>query len=181
MELYMKRIYLMMPLLLTSFSWQANSASVSGTIDVSINLVQGCVINGNNAVDTASGIGFGLLDFGDVPAIFTEQDAVVNGGSATGIEVLCSNGVTPTFTLGTGLYDGSVAAGSYAMSNGSEYIEYKLFTDSDRNTQIVQNGTVALNEFTTATAQTIELFAKAYGTSSTAGSYSDTISVTLSW
>ncbi|MCA2493183.1 spore coat protein U domain-containing protein, partial [Vibrio sp. 2175-1] len=71
--------------------------------------------------------------------------------------------------------------GSYAMSNGSEYIEYKLFTDSDRNTQIVQNGTVALNEFTTATAQTIELFAKAYGTSSTAGSYSDTISVTLSW
>ncbi|MDW3203371.1 SCPU domain-containing protein, partial [Vibrio sp. 1865] len=47
--------------------------------------------------------------------------------------------------------------------------------------QIVQNGTVALNEFTTATAQTIELFAKAYGTSSTAGSYSDTISVTLSW
>lgn len=115
----MKRIYLMMPLLLTSFSWQANGASVSGTIDVSINLVQGCVINGNNAVDTASGIGFGLLDFGDVPAIFTEQDAVVNGGSATGIEVLCSNGVTPTFTLGTGLYDGSVAAGSYAMSNGS--------------------------------------------------------------
>lgn len=173
----MKRIYLMMPLLLTSFSWQANSASVSGTIDVSINLVQGCVINGNNAVDTASGIGFGSLDFGDVPAIFTEQDAVVNGGSATGIEVLCSNGVT----LGTGLYDGSVAAGSYAMSNGSEYIEYKLFTDSDRNTQIVQNGTVALTEFTTATAQTIELFAKAYGTSSTAGSYSDTISVTLSW
>ncbi|HCH5139597.1 TPA: spore coat protein U domain-containing protein [Vibrio parahaemolyticus] len=180
MELYMKRIYLMMPLLLTSFSWQANGASVSGTIDVSINL-EGCVINGNNAVDTASGIGFGLLDFGDVPAIFTEQDAVVNGGSATGIEVLCSNGVTPTFTLGTGLYDGSVAAGSYAMSNGSEYIEYKLFTDSDRNTQIVQNGTVALTEFTTATAQTIELFAKAYGTSSTAGSYSDTISVTLSW
>ncbi len=37
----MKRIYLMMPLLLTSFSWQANGASVSGTIDVSINLVQG--------------------------------------------------------------------------------------------------------------------------------------------
>ncbi len=138
----------------------ANGASVSGTIDVSINLVQGCVINGNNAVDTASGIGFGLLDFGDVPAIFTEQDAVVNGGSATGIEVLCSNGVTPTFTLGTGLYDGSVAAGSYAMSNGSEYIEYKLFTDSDRNTQIVQNGTVALTEFTTATAQTIELLRK---------------------
>lgn len=57
----MKRIYLMMPLLLTSFSWQANSASVSGTIDVSINLVQGCVINGNNAVDTASGIGLVYL------------------------------------------------------------------------------------------------------------------------
>ncbi|HHF3255847.1 TPA: hypothetical protein ACPJ2K_003082 [Vibrio alginolyticus] len=47
----MKRFYLMMPLLLTSFSWQASGASVSGTIDVSINLVQGCVINGNNAVD----------------------------------------------------------------------------------------------------------------------------------
>ncbi|MCZ4335772.1 hypothetical protein O4H51_23425, partial [Aeromonas hydrophila] len=79
--------------------------------------VQGCVINGNNAVDAASGVGFGSLAFGDVPAIFSEQDGVVNGGSATGIEVLCSNGVTPTFTLGTGLYDASATVGTYAMSN----------------------------------------------------------------
>ncbi|EOX4845713.1 spore coat U domain-containing protein [Vibrio alginolyticus] len=181
MELYMKRFYLMMPLLLTSFSWQANGASVSGTIDVSINLVQGCVINGNNAVDAASGVGFGSLAFGDVPAIFSEQDGVVNGGSATGIEVLCSNGVTPAFTLGTGLYDASATVGTYAMSNGAQFIDYTLFTDSDRSTQIIQGGTVALSEFTSATSQTIELFAKAYGTSSIAGTYSDTISVTLSW
>ncbi|MCV6039075.1 spore coat U domain-containing protein, partial [Escherichia coli] len=79
---------------------------------------------------------------------FSEQDGVVNGGSATGIEVLCSNGVTPTFTLGTGLYDASATVGTYAMSNGAQFIDYTLFTDSDRSTQIIQGGTVALSEFT---------------------------------
>ncbi|MGP1391920.1 Csu type fimbrial protein [Vibrio diabolicus] len=181
MELHMKIFCLIIPLLFTVLSLQTRAETISGTIDVSINLVEGCVINGNNAVNGSSNIGFGSLNFGDVPAIFTEQDAVLTGEGGTGIEILCSNGVTPTFSLVSGANDPSSTTGNHAMTNGSEFVDYTLFTDSDRSTQFTSSNPIALSTFNGVDSETINLYATAYGTSSVAGNYVDTLNVTLSW
>ncbi|WP_273860339.1 Csu type fimbrial protein [Photobacterium sp. GSS17] len=162
------------------------SASVSGTINVNISLEAGCVINGNNTLDGDSAIDFGTLNFGSVPTVFVQQDSAVTGGAANGIAVVCSSGVTPSFAIASGNNDGSIVGGvgngNHTMSDGSgNYVDYAIFSDPARSNRIENNTSILMAVFTDTTPQTIELYGRAYGTSNVAGSYSDTLNVTLSW
>lgn len=127
---------------------------------------------------------FGSLTFGTESALFNQVDAQVAG--AGGITVLCSNGVTPTFTLLNGVNDGEVASGTHAMelSTGGEFIGYTLYTDEALSTPLTLNGDIALSEFTgSAETQSIELYGRAFGDAGSlpAGEYTDTLSVQLTW
>lgn len=155
------------------------SADVSGTIDATLTLSDGCVINGDPG---SSDVSFGSIGFGAQPAIFDQVEGQVLGsGGSNGIEILCSPGVNATFVIQSGLHDGQGASGQHAMKHTAEndYIGYTLFSDAARTTSVQLNTPLALPEFT-GNAQVLELWGMAWGNGAhNAGVYSDTLTVLL--
>lgn len=157
----------------------AHGQQISGTIDSSIILEAACSVE----EQTGSGVDFGTLSFGTHSALFTEADAQVAG--AGGISVLCSQGVTATFTLLSGLHDGEAGSAVHAMQHTSDddaYVGYTLFTDSARTELLALNGEIELDEFEDG-PQSIDLYGRAFGDPGNlpAGTYEDTLQVQLTW
>ncbi|MGO3215901.1 MAG: Csu type fimbrial protein [Halomonas sp.] len=156
----------------------ANAQSVTGTINASITLEATCSVGGIEG----TGVDFGSLAFGSHSALFDQVDTEVAGGS--GITVLCSPGVAPTFTLVEGGNDGDAAPATHAMQNteGGTFVGYTLYTDAARTDLLALNGDIVLDPFTN-TAQTISLYGRAFGSPGNlpAGTYEDTLQVQLAW
>lgn len=154
------------------------AGTVTGTIDSTITLEAACEVNGDNS---AAGVDFGSIDFGNHSTLFTEADAQVLSSSSA-IEVLCSPGVSPTFTINSGANDSnSGGSANHAMSNGSLYVPYSLYTDSGRNDELALSTAFPLpGTADGTTAQTLELYARAFGQPGLAAdTYTDTLSVQL--
>ncbi|MGS2743104.1 Csu type fimbrial protein [Halomonas sp. LS-001] len=154
-------------------------AQVSGTIDASITLEAACAVDGAEG----SAVDFGNLAFGTHSALFDEADAQVAG--AGGISVLCSPGVTPTFTLLNGANDGDAAAATHAMeevNSGGSFVGYTLYSNAGRTDALALNDTIVLDEFASA-PQSINLYGRAFGDPGnlSAGTYEDTLQVQLTW
>ncbi|WP_434986130.1 Csu type fimbrial protein [Vreelandella zhaodongensis] len=156
----------------------ANAQTVSGTIDASITLEDACSIDG----EEGAAVDFGELAFGTHSALFDQADAQVAG--AGGITVLCSPGVTPTFTLLSGAHDGDAAPAIHAMQETTEsaFVGYTLYTDTARTETLALNGTIELDEFTNG-SQSIDLYGRAFGDPGNlpSGTYEDTLQVQLTW
>ncbi|HET6538181.1 MAG TPA: spore coat protein U domain-containing protein [Sphingopyxis sp.] len=91
------------------------NAAVTGTVDATITLEAGCIVNGQNFDDGSTGVDFGTIDFGTHNTLFTESDAQILSG-ATELTVQCSNGITPVVTFDAGLNDSQGAGvGLHAM------------------------------------------------------------------
>lgn len=165
--------------LFTLAAGAAHAQSISGTIDSSITLVSACSIGGNAS---PTGVDFGSLEFGTHSALFDQVDAQVAGGS--GISVLCSPGVTATFTLQGGSNDGKASPGIHAMSNSEDayYVGYSLYSDASYSDPIELAGTVTVGPFSNE-AITLDLYGRAFGAPGLlpADTYTDTLSVKLEW
>lgn len=151
------------------------AGTVTGTIDSTITLEAACEVNGDNS---ATGVDFGSIDFDNHSTLFTEADVQL----LSAIEVLCSPGVSPTFTINSGANDSnSGGSANHAMSNGSLYVPYSLYTDSGRNDELALSTAFPLpGTADGTTAQTLELYARAFGQPGlTADPYTDTLSVQL--
>lgn len=152
--------------------------TVSGTIDASITLEDACSVNG----EEGAAVDFGSLAFGTHSALFDQADAQVAGGG--GITVLCSPGVTPTFTLLSGLHDNQASPATHAMQDtaATAFVGYTLYTDTARTEALAVNDTIILSAFASA-PQTIDLYGRAFGDPGNlpAGTYEDTLNVELSW
>lgn len=155
-------------------------ADITGTIDATITLESGCVINGTNVADDTGSADFGTLDFGTETTLFSEVSAQVTGTGA-GITVQCTAGVTPNLVFQTGLHDANASgAGNKAMQHSStttQYVSYNLLRDDD--TTVINNGdSIALAN--DGSEQTITVNGRAYGTAGLiAGTYNDTVTVVL--
>ncbi|MGO2009697.1 Csu type fimbrial protein [Vreelandella alkaliphila] len=154
--------------------------TVSGTIDASITLEAACSVDGAEG----AAVDFGNLAFGTHSALFDEADAQVAGTG--GISVLCSPGVTPTFTLLSGLHDNQASPAVHAMQDtaATAFVGYTLYTDVARTTELALNGEIVLSEFTSGSgSQSIDLYGRAFGDPGNlpAGTYEDTLNVELSW
>jgi|SRR5690606_25003441 spore coat protein U-like protein len=155
------------------------TADITGTIDATITLTSGCVINSGNEMDGASGVSFGSLDFGTQPTLFTSADSQVTGG-ATGIEVQCTAGVAPRLVFQSGLNDGEGSgAGNRAMHDGSgNYVTYNLFLDAGYASPLSIGADVTLED--DGSAQVIAVYGRAYGAAALpADTYDDVITVLL--
>lgn len=159
---------------------QAQS-SVGGTIGVSLTVEEACLVNGS-AVSTTLGT-VGTIGFGSQPGTFTTADATLapsGGGSA--ITVQCSPGAQPTLTVGTGANDNG---GVRRVADGAgNFIPYRLYTAPTRAAaeEIGIGEDFALGTMGT-TAVDFSIYATATNGSpaAVAGSYQDTVQVTLSW
>lgn len=157
------------------------SADITGTIDASITLEAGCVINSQNLDDGSNGADFGSLDFGLQNTLFDQADAqVVNG--AAGIQVQCSPGIAPTLSFNAGQNDGEGAGtGLRAMAHqttANQYVTYDLYSDAGYTTVIPIGGDLTLAS--TGALQTVNVYGRAFGESGlVTGAYADEITITL--
>jgi len=156
-------------------------ADITGTVDATITLEAGCIVNGQSFSDGAAGADFGTLDFGTQNTLFAQADGqVLSGGGA--FTVQCSPGITPILSFDAGENDGlGAGAGLRAMENGSaagQYVTYNLYSDAGRTAIIPIGGDISLAS--TGTPQTVNVYGRAFGEAAlTPGIYSDTITVVL--
>jgi len=159
----------------------AAQADITGTVDATITLEAGCIVNGQSFSDGAAGADFGTLDFGTHNTLFTEADGqILNGGGAFLIQ--CSPGLTPVLSFDAGENDGlGAGAGLRAMENASApgtYVTYNLYSDAGRTTIIPIGGDVTLAA--DGSQQTVNVYGRAFGEPAlTPGTYGDVITVVL--
>lgn len=169
--------------------------SLSGQIDVSLQITPGCYITngagdtGNGAVGADGNLVFGSLDFGSAPPVWSQPlTAEVRADGGTGaIQILCSDNQGQfTVSIDGGLHDAGDTRYLTIDNNTdvSQRVAYSLYRGEDMTTPygIGENVTVDLNE-TTNTA-TIPIFGRIEQNPTSpkdAGSYSDTLTMTLTF
>ncbi len=159
----------------------AARADITGTVDATMTLVAGCIVNGQSLTDGAGGADFGTLDFGTHNTLFTNADGqVLSGGGSFRIQ--CSPGVTPILSFDAGENDGEGAgAGLRAMENSGSagrFVTYDLYSDAGRTVIIPIGGDITLAS--DGSDQLVNVYGRAFGEAAlTAGTYTDTITVVL--
>lgn len=149
-------------------------ATTTQSFLVSANIVPGCLIQG------LSGGLLGTLSFGSYPGT---HNANVNAAfsQASGLTLTCTPGVVLNMTIDGGTnYNG---ARNLKQSGDATYIPYRLYTDSAHTgaSEILVNQSVSLGSSTGGNI-TLPLYGVAQLNGfSAAGTYTDTLSVTLSW
>lgn len=157
-------------------------ADITGTVNATITLEAGCIVNGQNFSDGAAGADFGTLSFGTQNTLFTQADGQVLSGGGGAFRIRCSPGITPILSFEAGENDGEGAgAGLHAMENASApgtFVTYNLYTDAGRSTIIPIGGDVTLAS--DGSEQTINIYGRAFGEAALIpGTYGDVITVVL--
>ncbi|MBO9696375.1 MAG: spore coat protein U domain-containing protein [Sphingopyxis sp.] len=164
-----------------AFTVSPAHADITGTINATITLEAGCIVNGQNFDDGTAGADFGTLDFGTENTLFLQADAqILSGGAA--FTVQCSNGIAPVLSFNAGLNDGDGAGvGLHAMAHQTQagrFVTYNLYSDAGRNTVIPVGGNVTLAGG--GGQQTVNVYARAFGEAGLMpGVYSDVVTVLL--
>lgn len=155
----------------------ASAGTTVGTIGVSLTVTSACVVNGSSTVQADAGL-FGSIVFPTQPGIFGDVDGQVVG-SLGAIQVLCSPGLEPVLTVGSGAND---SAGRRRLTSTDAALPYRLFTDAGRTAEITIGQQIPLGTATTSTIS-VPIYARVNsgGAVLPAGSYTDTVQVTLSW
>lgn len=149
----------------------------TGTIAVALNVTNACVVNGAGSPSASLG-SLGTIQFPDQPGIFGNVDGQLVGSLGT-LQVQCSPNVSPVLTIGSGANDN---AGKRRLAANGNTVAYRLFSDSARANEIGIGQQLPLGVMTTA-AVSVPIYARvtSAGQLLAAGSYTDTVQVTLTW
>ncbi|WLG82599.1 Csu type fimbrial protein [Pseudomonas cucumis] len=166
--------------LVLALAGNAQAATSAGQITTSMTLSSSCEING--APGGATGVDFGVLDFGTTGSLFTAANGAVLAGGGGALSILCSSGTLPTVTVGAGTNDGGSVGGTRALADGSgNFVPYDLYTDTGRTQVLAIDGVITLAA-STGVAQTVNIYGKAVGKAGLpAGTYSDAVAVVLTF
>ncbi|MCV4131060.1 spore coat U domain-containing protein [Pseudomonas aeruginosa] len=162
------------------------ASSLTGEVGVKIDIGAGCAIVNGGANDSINQ--WGTLDFGTHPDLTNVVDAQTVGTSGN-IQIQCSTGLTPSLTVNAGLH---ASGGQRYMQNTttttttSSTIAYNIYSDAARSAPIHANSPVDISSVSTGTAVDIPLYGRVVPTGQTtttppAGSYTDTLLVTVGW
>lgn len=155
----------------------AFAQSATGTVQSTITLTSACAINGSTAT---SAVNFGTLAFGSTTTLFTSVDAAIAGSTSAGIAIQCTPGTVVNLRFVSGLHDGAALGGTRAMSNGTLFVPYDLYSNAGRTTPLLFATNLPLTA--DGTVQTLPVYGRALGVAGlAAGTYTDTISVTLTF
>ncbi|UNK79786.1 spore coat U domain-containing protein [Sphingopyxis granuli] len=156
----------------------AYAQTVTGDIHATITLEAACEVNED--AETTD-VDFGTLDFGTNSTLFSSADAQVSGNGAGSISVQCTPGSDATLTVDNGLNDASaIVGGSRALVNGALVVPYDIYSDSSFSTVLNNGSSIPITG--DGTVQDVEIYGRAVGTAGlTAGTYTDTISLTLTF
>ncbi len=145
----------------------ANAATVNGSLPVSATVTANCTVSTS------------ALAFGNVNTI---SGANVDG--AGGLSITCTNGAAWSASAGLGGGSGASFA-NRRMTSGANLLNYNLFTSAARTTVWGDGtgGTGLLSGTGTGVVQAITVFGRVGSgqTSVRAGSYADTVAVTVTY
>ncbi|HFK3156272.1 TPA: spore coat U domain-containing protein [Citrobacter sedlakii] len=161
----------------------------SGTVGVSLTLINGCLINGS---PSQNGINFGTLNFGTHPATFSELTTQLTGaagGNSFGIQCTTTdytvqitgntNSSAPGSVVGT---PGTPARYLVNAANTTQGVAYSLYSDSGFN-NVIANNTPIPKVSTTAGVDNYTIFGRIQGGGNSVtvvpGTYTDTINVSV--
>ena len=156
----------------------ANAANATGTLTVKAPITNSCVLN-TSATGTTSNA---ILDFGTLSSLASNVDADTTTTGGTAIKVLCNNTVPWTLAFDAGKNAQSTQRRMIGGAASNEYIPYNLFSDTNRATAI-GIATTAYSGTGTGVAQTVNVYGRipAGSTLPSAGSYVDTVTVTVTY
>lgn len=169
----------------------AQAGGMGGQLMAQMTLTGGCAVSG--AATTTSSANFGTLDFGVQPSTFTGVLLATASGGAGGAgttQIVCSPDVSAmSVSVNAGNNPGqgaSLGAGTRAMRLGtSSYLPYEVYCDAAMTTAYpTSGGAVGVSLAAHGGAFALPVFARVNKTSAgavPAGTYADTLQVTLSW
>lgn len=165
--------HLLTPLLL--FSSSGWSMPAPAPMEVKASIVNGCVVSGTNPG------AIGTLNFGTLPGInsaATTANAVF--ANNTTISLACTPGTTLFMSINGGLnYANSTR--NMKIANNTDVVSYGLFTNAAHTTAIPLNTALAVT-YSNANNITLPIYGLAQiPRVNRAGTYTDTLTVTLSW
>lgn len=159
----------------------AGAATTTSTFTVSATVENGCVFgDGSGSVTTS----FGTIDFGIMSSVPGAVDVASSTGSGS-IVVTCTPGLSATISLDYGIHGGSSAGRYLANSAGTTTLRYQLYRDISRTSvwgTSADSLAYSIPSFP-GTTQTYTVYARLFapGRMPAAGSYTDTVTVTLTY
>ena len=156
----------------------ANAATATGTLTVKATITNSCVLNTSATGTTANAV----LDFGTLSSLASNVDADTTTTGGTAIKVLCNNTVPWTLAFDGGKNAQSTQRNMIGGATSDEFIPYNLFSDSNRATAI-GIATTAYSGTGNGAPQTVNVYGRipAGSTLPSAGSYVDTVTVTVTY
>lgn len=169
----------------------AMAATTTGTINATLTLTTGCLVNGQSAT---SGVNFGTLDFGTSAATFSTLNATLVGSLGNGIFVKCTTGQTYNVQLTTSnaapttVYGAVTAQPRYLVlgSDATRGIAYTLYGNTSYTTPIGNNTSLTNTGTPDPTnGDNYPIYGRITGgnfnTAIPAGTYTDTINVAVNY
>jgi len=156
----------------------AHAATATGTLTVKATITNSCVLNTSATGTTANAV----LDFGTLSSLASNVDADTTTTGGTAIKVLCNNTVPWTLAFDAGKNAQTTQRRMIGGATSNEYIPYNLFSDTNRATAI-GIATTAYSGTGTGAPQAINVYGRipAGSTLPSAGSYVDTVTVTVTY
>lgn len=154
-------------------------ADITGSIEATITLESGCLINNVNNTADAEDVDFGTIDFGTHTTLFSEASGQVLG-TGGGISIQCTAGVVPNLIIQDGLHDGDATGlGNRAMQHettATQFVSYNLMLED--GTVIESGDNIELDD--DGSAQIVVINGEAFGAPGLiTGEYRDTVTVLL--
>lgn len=156
--------------------------TVSQSFKVQAEIIKGCLL-GSGGSDTSS---FGTISFGNVSLLNQNKD-VISSANAGSIIVKCTPGINVTISLNSGVNNsGSISNGRLLKNaNTNETLSYQLFQDANFSS-IWGNGSNGGSSkiiSSSGTAESYPIYARllAASTMPSVGTYTDTVTVTISY
>lgn len=159
-------------ILLSGFYCHSVWSLPQATFEVSANIVNGCVVSGTNP-----GV-FGTLDFGTQPGVgnVTADAAFVQSSTIT---LACTPGTTLNMRINGG--SNFTTTRNLKVANNTNLVAYSLYTNASHTKPIAVDQDIQLT-LTNANNITLPIYGQLQLSGvNRAGTYSDTLTVTLSW
>ncbi|CAI1617854.1 Csu type fimbrial protein [Serratia marcescens] len=158
----------------------ANAAgTIQGALGVTLTIGAGCSIKGGDSSGAANN--FGSISFGTYSSLDNIIDATATGSSGGSLTLNCTKDTNYTVALDNGQH---IASGSQRRmaSTAGAFISYNLYQDAE-HTVAWGSGANALAGTGTGAAVPLIVYGRvpAAGFTPAAGTYDDTVTMTVTW
>lgn len=163
-------------LLTTLLAFSSHAEEIIGTLDVQLVIVNGCAINGGSVSSTNPNMG--QLNFGSTSTLSQNIDSEAISATSSIIQIQCTAQLPYSVLVGAGLYDDTGV--QRRISNGAEFISYNLYQDASRS--IPWDKTVSVAKIATGAQENLAIYGRVPPQiTPSAGTYTDTVQITVSW